>query len=184
MRAREDNREHNLRRHRTLLLESVRTHVLPGFVERGFRSTDLAANAPEHRDSFPLGHLRRPRPDGGVDLVEIQFKSHGRAAFRINACAVPREGMMTVTGWRSPNELEAGGLHDRFELYASPVWRRWFSLRFWWWRTPVAGSYKRLAIKTAAIVSEVDLLLTDGKLGPHVKEIRYPLNHRAPGYKG
>ena len=55
--------------------------------------------------------------------MEIQFSSHGRAAFRINACAVPKDGIMTLGGQRTAEELEAGGLHDHFETHGRP-WLR------------------------------------------------------------
>lgn len=165
--------EHKLKQHRALLLESVRAHLLPRFIERGFVGTDIKDR--NYRDSFPLGRLRRSRPDGGVDVVEIQFQSDRRAAFRINACAVPREGMMTAGGWRTAEEIDAGGLHDHFELYASPQWRRWFSLPFWSLRAPDAAKYERLALEVATFLPEVELALREGKLGPHMRKIVYPV---------
>jgi len=42
-------------------------------------------------------------------------------------------------------ELDAGGLHDHFEMYASPRWWKWFSLRFWRFRTPVQSDYEKRA---------------------------------------
>jgi hypothetical protein len=66
-------------------------------------------------DTFPFGLLRRFKADGGVDLVEIQFSTYQRAAFRINACAVPKEGLPTPGGRRTADELDAGGLDDHFE---------------------------------------------------------------------
>ena len=131
---------------------------------------------------FPLGLLRRPRPDAGVDLVEIQFMTYQRAAFRINACAVPKEGMMTAGGHRAPEELFAGGLHDHFETHARP-WLRsalralrveplgeWFSVWHWPLQSP-AANYDKLAKRVARILPEVDFALREGKLGPHMRRL-------------
>src|SRR5207245_9340537 len=105
-------REREAKRRKDVLVESVRTHLLPALIERGF------AVAPRREprgqvdrkcvDIFPLGEMRRARSDGGVDLVEIQFKTYQRAAFRINATAAPKEGMMTVGGtgpWRNSTRV-------------------------------------------------------------------------------
>ena len=115
------SKEQRLRRHRELLVESVRRHVLPRFLEHEFLVTKDSSSL----DVLPLGRLRRNLPDGTVDLAEIQFMKYHRAAFRINACAVPKGGIMTLGGRRYATELDAGGLHDHFEMYAAP---RWLSL--------------------------------------------------------
>src|SRR5215475_5784822 len=167
-------KEHKLRKHRDLLLESVRIHILPVFIQRGFSITPQAHSGPFDRKSvntFPFGLLRRARPDGGLDLVEIQFMTHQRAAFRINACAVPREGMMTLGGHRAAGELQAGGLHDHFEMYASSRWRVWFSLLFWRLRTPIQSDYDRLALRVAGLLPEIEVALSAGKSGPHIRRI-------------
>ena len=97
-------REHKLRRHRDLLVERVRTHILPIFIQQGFAATPRVHSGPVDRksaDIFPFDLLRRIRLDEGVDLVEIQFMTYQRAAFRINACAAPKEGMMTLNSLSS-----------------------------------------------------------------------------------
>jgi hypothetical protein len=167
-------KEDKLRKRTDLLRESVRTHILPVFIQQGFAVIPRIRNGPVDRksvDIFPFGEMRRARPDGGVDLVEIQFMTYSRAAFRINATAVPKEGMMTAGGHRTAEELEAGGLHDHFEMYASPRWWIWFSLRFWWFRSPVRSEYEKLALRVASFLPEIDLALRDGELGPHMKHI-------------
>jgi hypothetical protein len=170
-------KEHKLRKHRDLLVESVRTHILPVFVQQGFALTPRVHGSPQDRKSagaFPFERLRRARPDGTVDLVEIQFMTYQRAAFRINACSVPKEGIMTLGGHRTSEELDAGGLHDHVEMYACPRWRIWFSLRFWHFRMPVHSDYDKLALRVAGYLPEIELALREGKLGPHMRRIVIP----------
>jgi hypothetical protein len=172
------------RKHRDLLLESVRTHILPVLTQQGFTVTPRAHSGAVDRksaDIFPFGLLRRTRPDGGVDLVEIQFMTYRRPAFRINACTVPKGGVLTLGGHRTAEELEAGGLHDHFEMYASPRWWRWFCLRFWQFRTPVQADYEGLVLRVAACLPEVELALREAKLGPHMRKIVIPLGRQSIG---
>ena len=167
-------KEQKLRRHKDLLLEAVRNHIFPVLIKQGFSITPRREGQPadrKDRDTFPLGFLQRARPDGGVDLVEIQFMTYQRAAFRINACPVPKDGMMTLGGHRTVEELEAGGLHDHFEMYEFPRWWIWFSLRLWRFRTPVKSTYDKLAQRVAGYLPEIELALREGKLGPHMRKI-------------
>lgn len=175
-------KEHKLRRHKEFLIESVRTRILPIFIQQGFSATPRVLSGPVDRksaDIFPFDLLRRTRRDGGVDLVEVQFMTYQRAAFRINACAVPKEGVMALGGHRTAEQLDAGGLHDHFEMYASPRLRRWFSLCFWRFRTPVQSDYDRLALKVAAFLPEVELALREDKLGPHMRKIAIPVGRQS-----
>jgi hypothetical protein len=182
-------KEREAKRRKDLLEESVRTHLLPVLVQQGFAVAPLAQRGPVDRKwvgTFPFGQLRRTRTDGGVDLVEIQFMTYGRAAFRINACAVPKDGMMTAWGHRTAEELSAGGLHDHFETHARPWLRRglralgleslggWFSVWHWPHRSLTQADYDRLALRVADFVPEIELALRDGRLGPHMRRISYP----------
>jgi len=181
-------REQKLRKHKDLLIESVRRFLLTAFVNRGFSVSPRihrGATATDRKslDTFPFELLRRIRPDGGVDLAEIQFATYQRAAFRINASAVPKEGMITVGGHRSAEELNAGGLHDHFETHARPWLRpalrvlgleplgQWFSLCLWQLRSPNHAAYDKLATRVAGLVPEIELALSEGKLGPHMLPI-------------
>jgi hypothetical protein len=169
-------KERKLRKHKDLLLQSVQTHILPVFVQHGFSVTPGTRRGPDDRksaDTFPF-ELRRARPDGGVDLVEIQFMTYQRAAFRINAGMAPREGMMTVTGHRSAEEVCVHWLNEFFEMYASSRWRSWFSLWLWRFRTPVQSDYDKLALRVAGFLPEVELALREGKLGPHMRRVMIP----------
>jgi hypothetical protein len=180
-------REREAKRRKDLLVESVRTHLLPALIQRGFEAARLVYVDPVDPKSvgtFSFGLLRRARPDGGLDL-EIQFMTYQRAAFRINACAVPKGGMMTVGGHQTAEELFAGGLHDHFETRARP-WVRpalrvlrleplgeWFSVWHWPLRSPKAD-YDKLAMRVAGILPELELALRDGKLGPHMRRVQAP----------
>jgi hypothetical protein len=166
--------EAKTRTHRQFLLESVRTHILPVLLQQGFAVAPGHSSGPVDRKSvgvLPFGLLRRARPDGGLDLVEIQFMTYQRPAFRINVCPVPKEGLMTVAGPRATEELEAGGLHNHFEMYAYPRWWIFFSLFLWRLRTPRQSDYERLALRVAGYLPEVELALREGKLGPHMRKI-------------
>jgi hypothetical protein len=81
---------------------------------------------------------------------------------------------MTLMGSRSANELFAGGLHDHFEMYACPRLRIWFSLRFWRFRRPIQNNYKKLALRVAGLLQELDLALREGRLGPHMRQLVFP----------
>lgn len=170
-------KENKLRKHKDLLLQSVQTRILPVFVQQGFSVTPRAQSRPVDRKSagtFPF-ELRRARPDArGVDLVEIQFMTYQRAAFRINAGVAPKEGMMTVTGHWPAEEVCVHWLNEFFEMYASPRWRSWFSLWFWRFRTPVQSDYDKLALRVAGFLPEVELALRERKLGPHMRRIVIP----------
>lgn len=181
-------KEQKLRKHRDFLLESVRTYLLPAFVQQGFVVTSRTQTDAVDRKSmgiFPFGELRRARPDGGIDLVEIQFMTYQRAAFRINAGPVPKDGMMTLGGRRSAEELDAGELHDHFETHARPWLRpglralgleplgQWFSLCLWRFRSPKKAAYDKLALRVAGFLPEIELALRDAKLGPHIRRVRF-----------
>jgi hypothetical protein len=166
-----------LKKHRELLLESVRTHILPAFVQRGFSGSarkHFGLVDRKYLDALPFELFRRARSDGGIDLIEVQFMTYKRASFRINACAVPKEGMMTVGGLRPAEELDAGGLHDHFEMYEFPRWWIWFSLWFCCLRTPERSDYDKLALRVAGYLPEMDLALREGKLGPHMRKVVIP----------
>ena len=174
-------KEQKVRRHRKFLLESVRNHILPILIERGFVAVQQTYEDPVDREfvrAFPLGFLRRARPDGGVDLVEIQFTSYGGAAFRINVGVAPKEGMMTVTGHWPAEKICVGWLNEFFEMYASPRWWAWgwawFSLRFWGLRKPVQAEYDELALRVAGYLPEIDLALREDRLGPHMRRVVIP----------
>lgn len=117
-------KERESKRRRTLLEESVRTHLVPALIKLSFepappRSRDEAYDR-KHSGCFPTwGQFARAR-GSIVDKVEIQFSTYGRAAFRINATAVAESGMMTAGGHRAAEEIHASGLHDHLETHARP----------------------------------------------------------------
>jgi hypothetical protein len=174
--------EREAKRRRALLEESVRTHLLPALGKRGFEPAPLVRRGPVDRKAvgiFPSwGRLIRVR-EPIVDQVEIQFSTYGRAAFRINACAVPKEGMMTAWGHETAEECLAHGVHD-LETHARPWLRptlralriepvgQWFSVRHWPLRSRIQADYDNLALRVVDILPELELALREGKLGPHM----------------
>jgi len=179
-------REREAKRRKDLLVESVRTHLVPAFVRQGFafapRQVDPGAVERKAVGISPFGQLQRARPDGKTDLVEIQFMTYQRAAFRINACAVPKEGMMTLSGHRTAEECIALGVKDLYS-HARP-WLRpplralrleplgeWFSVWHWPFRALTKGDYDKLAMKAVGILPELESALRAGELGPHMRRL-------------
>lgn len=165
---------------RDLLIESLRTHLLPVLTEQGFELAPLAHRGPIDREfvlTLPLGRMRRTRA-GELDLVEIDFAKHRRPAFRINVGVAPKAGLMTLTGHWPADDPYVKWLNEFFIMYACPRWRIWFSLRFWSLRSPVKDDYDELALRVAGLVPELELALREGKLGPHMRQVVIP--RRAP----
>jgi hypothetical protein len=159
------------RTRRTLLEASVQGHLLPALRQRGFQATPVLDALAADRDR-PFGRLFRPR-GSTVDRVEIQFSRYGRVAFRINACAVPRGGMMTPAGHRTMNDVLALGIHN-LEMYAHPRWFIFFSLfsmAMWRIRLPKQEDYDKLAQRVAGFLPELESALREGELGPHMRRL-------------
>jgi hypothetical protein len=109
---------------------------------------------------------------------------------------VPNEGILTLGGHRTVDELDAGGLHDHFETHARPwlksVLRKvgfeplgaWFSVWHWPCRSPAPADYDNLALWVADLVPEIDLALREGKLGPHVRRVVIPRRRQRAGKRG
>jgi hypothetical protein len=175
--------------HRTLLEMSVRKHLVPVFAKLGFTTAPLVVrDSPTDRElvqSFPAwARLARVR-EQVVDLVEIQFSTHGRAAFRLNAGVVQRNGLMTLSGHRPATEVCVHWLSEYVETHARP-WLRptlralgWESLGAWfsvwqWHKSPTQGDCDELALRVAGFVPELELALREGRLGPHIRRVVIP----------
>jgi len=161
---------------RELLIGSLRTHLLPVFLKEGFEVAPLPGRGPIDRElvlSLPLGRLRRLR-GAGIDLIEVDFAKYRRAAFRIAAGIAPKEGMMTYTGHWPAEDVFVGWLNEFFMMYASPHWRRWFSVWHRPHRSPTQSDYDKLAEQVVGYVPELELALREGRLGPHVQRIVIP----------
>ncbi len=182
-------KEKEAKRRRDLLEENVRTHLLPALTKLGFEAAPMDVHdRPVDREflrSFPSwGSLIRVR-EPVVDRVEIQFSTYGRAAFRINATPVPKEGMMTAGGHRTAEELHGGGLHDHFETHARP-WLRpglraigleplggWFSVWHWPYRSPTRDNYEKLVLRVVDLLPELESALREGRMGPHMRRLEF-----------
>jgi hypothetical protein len=158
---------------RELLIESLRTHLLPVLIEKGFECAPLARRGPMDREfvlTLPLGRLRREREEG-VDLVEIDFARNRHAAFRINIGVAPSAGLMTPTGHWSARDIYVEWLNEFFIMYAFPGWRIWFFDWLSFLRSPIRATYDKLAMRVAGLVPEIELALREGRLGPHMRRI-------------
>ena len=177
-------KERESRRRRALVEESVRTHLVPALIKLGFEAAPpRSRNEPEDRKysgCFPSWGRWIRRREPIVDQVQIQFSTYGRAVFRINAAAVPKDGMMTSGGHKTAEECLALGVHD-LETHARP-WLRpflralrmepvgaWFSLRRLSLGSPTPADYDKLALRAVEILPELELALREGKLGPHMR---------------
>ena len=164
----------SLKERRVWLIQSLRTHLLPVLIEQGFAVAP--AVAPGHSDpvdrelvlGLPLGRLVRRR-EGRVDLIEIDFRTYRRAAFRIAAGVAPKEGLMTLTGQWAAEDLYVGWLNEFYVMYASPRWQVSFSVWHWPYQSTTQGNYEKLAKRVAEFTPELELALREGRLGPHVR---------------
>jgi len=160
---------------RERLIDAVRKHLLPLFQQQGFSVAPLVSRGPADPDlarTLPLGRLRRIHASG-VDLVEIDF-ARDKNAFRVLAGVAPVGGVQTFTGRWPAEDVYVGWLDNYFEMYASPKWRRWFSVRRWPWQAPAQDDYENLAREVGGLVSEVDVALRDGQVGAHMRRVVMP----------
>lgn len=167
---------------RRWLIRSLQRHLLPSFVQQGFELAPSEALAAPHdrryARAFPLDKLVRAR-ESRVDCVSIQFATHDRNAFRINARVDPPKEVMNHKGIPPAQGYSARGLSEHFEMHASPkLWAwftwGWFSVRHNPFRTPVQSDYEKLAIRVAGFQHELELALREGRLGPHMRRVFLP----------
>lgn len=179
---------------RDWLGQSVRTHLIPALIKQGFEvAPPQKLPQPVDRDFLlcfpPWGRLMRRR-EIVVDIIEIQFASYGRAAFRINAGVVPSDGLTTPSGQRPAEEVGVHWLEEYFETHARP-WLRpglralgleplgaWFSIWCWPYQMPVKEDYVNVALRAASFVPELELALRERRLGPHIRRVAIPWSRR------
>lgn len=167
-------------------IEAVRTQLLPTLLQNGFSVAPLVTDrGPVDRElaaSLPLGRLRRRREDAiGVDLVEIALARH-RNAFRLSVGVAPAKGVRTFTGLWPAEDVLVGWLDEFFEMYASPTWRRWFSVRRWPWQAaPSQEDHEQLAREVSSLLPELEAALRQGRVGPHAARGAGPSGPRARG---
>jgi hypothetical protein len=156
-----------------LLIRSIQAHLMPVLIGQGFEVVPLVTRGPVDREfvlTLPLGRLRRIR-DSKVDLVEIDFARHRRAAFRINAGVAPKNGLITLTGHWPAQDLYVEWLNEFFVMYTYPRWSIWFSVWRWPWRPPSQHDYDKLAQRVASFIPELESALREGSLGPHMRKV-------------
>jgi hypothetical protein len=162
---------------RLWLIQSIRTHLLPAFANRGFHAAPRVNRGPvdpEAAVTFPdWGRFIRAR-NSAVDLIEVQLAQYGGAAFRINMGVAPGSGMMTLTGHWAAQDILVHWLDQFLEVYAIPRWRVWFSMRPRLYRSRTQTDYDELALRVAQLVPELDIALQEDREGPHVRRVVMP----------
>ena len=157
-------------------MHAIRTRLLPELMRRGFENVPLPPPevGPMDRELIvtqPFGMLRRPGPQG-LELVEIQLAPRGRAAFRLNIGIVPYAGIEGIYGPIAPDKVPVGWLNGYYHLYRCPFLWTWFSVRRWAWRKPAQIDYDDLVERVVRLIPEVEMVLREGKQGPHVRFIK------------
>jgi hypothetical protein len=156
---------------------------VPSLIQQGFVIAAPDTLQPsvdrEYVRAFPIGRLVRAR-ESGEDQVSIQFATHDRNAFRINANIVPPKQIITTDN-RLPEArgFVAKGLAEHFEMYARPrLWAwftwGWFSVRQGPTQSAVQDDCEKLALRVASYEPELELALREGKLGPHMRRVLLP----------
>jgi hypothetical protein len=167
---------------RRWLIEGLQRHLLPSLVQQGFKlapSETIAAPVDRrYVRAFPLGELVRAR-ESRVDRVSIQFATHDRNAFRINARVEPPKEIMNHERLPPVPGFLARGLSEHFEMYASPkLWAwftwGWFSVRRSPFRATTQSDYENLTKLVAGFERELELALREGILGPHMRRVSLP----------
>jgi hypothetical protein len=181
LRLRAKSRE--AKKRREWLVASVHAHLLPAFTKQGFVVAPLQElNEPMNRDyssCFPHWERLMRHRESVVDLVEIQFASHGRAGFRISLGVASRDGMTTWAGQLAPEQMSVHFLEEWFESDARPWMRKlnlppfgsWFSVWHWPWHAPNRKNFEDTVLQAAEILPEIEAALREGKSGPHLRKV-------------
>jgi hypothetical protein len=162
---------------RRMLRKAIESHVLPALTALGFAAVPLAgedARSREIRASFPFGRHRRRGPDGRFEMVEVQLDKNSDA-FRLNLGIAPAAGIVRPRGHIPQEDVWVHSLPVSYALYRWPWFRKWFSLGLVPLQSggpqPTQADYDALASRVAELLTEVDLLFSQGKRGPHIRKI-------------
>ena len=141
---------------RRLLAELVARRIVPRLEQAGFQKMTPDPDREARADV----DLHRKRPDGGYDLVAIQFGKHGRAAFRCMTALVPPGG---VTDWQgsavAPDQARYCQASLRGDVLYRPIsfmgWLFWGRFGFTW-RLKIDAQSSDLDQMQAEFESRVD----------------------------
>ncbi len=165
----------SMTKNRKWLVKSIDEILLPSLRRAGFFVVPLSkadARSPEIRKAFPFGRLRRQR-GVGFDQVEVQLDKHGRAAFRLNLGFVPVSRVVETEGSGEPDEFWVQYLSESAELCERGFWNKWFSIKHVLWKNVSEGDYRRLVMRVASYMPEVELyFISDRPSSKHVPHIR------------
>jgi hypothetical protein len=78
---------------------------------------------------------------------------------------------MTFTGHWASEDVFIDWLEESFEMYASPFWRSWFSVKYWPGQLPVRQDYENLVRRVASYIPEIEAALSENELGPHMRRV-------------
>jgi hypothetical protein len=179
---------------RKWLIDAVRTYVVPAIMAHGFQSAPARPSPPpvdrEYRVSFPdWGRFVRDR-DSVVDILEVQFASYGRAAFRVSAGTMPKTGLTTWAGHRAPDETGVHYLEEWYESDARP-WLKsgrwtfylpplgsWYSVWPRPWRAITEEDYAHLARSAGGQIGDIDIALRNKQVGRNLRRVSLPWSRR------
>ncbi len=164
---------------RRWLVSAIKRQLLPELARRGFAAFPLPTpkNGSSDREfvvSLPFGLFRR-RSSRGVQQVEIQLASYGRAAFSINVGVIPDAGVKGILGEHlEPEEVLVTWLEEYFGFYAEPRSFKPFAVHRSWWsrRETTEADYNELVSHVVGFLPEVERALAEGTVGPHVRRIK------------
>lgn len=161
--------------YRHLLRVSIEATLIPLLESSGFERVPLAGEDLASRDirsGFPFGRLRRFIADG-ADLADIQIdKRH--CAFRVNFGRAPEAGVNhPISGHINFPDVWAHYLPVSYELYANALFRRWFSAETWFGRPITQERIHRVVHAAVLALPEMEMALAGGRLGPHVRRVRF-----------
>ena len=177
----EKKRQKFRREARRWLLASLRKHLLPAFIDRGFLVSPLVHGGPvvvqpldrEYLLQQPLGRLLRRREDT-VDHITIELAPHSRPAFRLSAGVAPKKGVATFTGRLAPEDVDVSWLDVWFQMTPGARVATYFSVRYWPWQAPVAADYDSLVLRVVGFLPELEAALREDRAGPHTRRIALP----------
>ena len=154
-------------RERQWLLGSIKTLLLPEFIQRGFVVTPLEDG--EMKSLQPFGRLRREK-SGCIDLIEVKIHKY-HYAFSVGLGRIPPEGAI-----RDGRHLERGLVKKLGDIdmhyWTSPKFSLgygFFSVWHWPWKKVTVVDYEDLVKRFIKIIPEIELALHEGKRGPHIK---------------
>ena len=164
-----------MKKERRWLINSIRSRLLPSFIQRGFEPVPIpkskdGASDREGIASMPLGFLRK-KIEHGFEQADVHLSGNGRASFTISFGVVPDAGMESAFGHIEAEYVYTTWLKEYFVLCARRRFFKPFAARRPWWsrREFTAADYDQLVDRVIALLPEVDEALKGRKVGLHIR---------------